>query len=179
MKVIWMGVRCAVWLPLLKSEYFILNSSALGKNWFPHSKEICVHLDILLSSKVYHVSALGHMPLYVALSCPIEQCSIREAFLCNGRCTARCETLCIDNLYLASFLCTLFLETVTLIIQNLYLILGAGINYAWFASQYSLYLALIFPVRAVGKFSVYKDFMLCQVFSHPMLKDAIFKGQFI
>lgn len=178
-----MGVRCAVWLPLLKSEYFILNSSALGKNLFPHSKERCVYLDILLSSIVYYDWALGHTALYVALSCPIEQCSIWEAFLCSGRCTARCETLvfllCIDNLYLASFLCTLFLETVTLIIQNLYLILGAGTNYAWFASQYSLYLALIFPVRAAGKFSVYKDFMLCQVFSHPMLKDAIFKGQFI
>lgn len=76
MKVIWMGVRCAVWLPLLKSEYFILNSRALGKNLFPHSKERCVYLDILLSSIVYYDSALGHMPLYVALLCPIEQCSI-------------------------------------------------------------------------------------------------------
>lgn len=76
MKAIWMGVRCAVWLSLLKPEYSILNSGALGKILFPHSKKSCVYLDILLSSEVYQDSALGHMPLYDGLSCPIGQHSI-------------------------------------------------------------------------------------------------------
>lgn len=57
----------------------------------------------------------------------------------------------------------------------LHLILGASINYARLAYQHSSNLSLVFPVWAVGKCSMNKDFMLCHAFSHPMWKDAILK----
>lgn len=105
------------------------------------------------------------MSLYVALSCPIGQHSIWETFLCSGRCAACRKTLlsplCVGNSDLVSFSCTFFFETVKLIIQLLYLILylilRAGINCAWLVYQYSIYQSLIFPVWAVGKFSMNKD----------------------
>jgi len=116
------------------------------------------------------------MSLHLALSCRIGQCGIREAFLCSERC-AICHvpsSLCRE--FILGFISLhTFFETVKLILQQLYLVLGADINYAWLAYQYSLYLSLIFPVWAVGKFSMKKDFVFCQAFSHPTLKDEIMK----